>query len=73
MTPPKDVYVEVKVLKQIGNYYYLFYPQWYLIFFVGEISTENGTVSLDKGTTQYLRRSDVEHLIRQGVLQHLDY
>lgn len=36
-----------------------------------EIMTENGPVRLDAGTTQFLRRSDVEDLIRQGVLEHI--
>lgn len=35
----------------------------------GEIMTENGPVTLDKDTTHYLRRADVEHLIRQGQIE----
>ena len=35
----------------------------------GEIITENGPVSLDGGSTHYLRRSDVEHLIRLGKVE----
>lgn len=35
----------------------------------GEIITENGPVSLDQGSTHYLRRSDVEHLIRLGKVE----
>ena len=35
----------------------------------GEIITENGPVSLDGGSTHYLRRSDVEHLIRHGKVE----
>jgi len=38
----------------------------------GELVTENGTVNLEAHTTHYLPRSDVEHLVRQGKLQHLD-
>ncbi len=32
----------------------------------GEILTENGPVTMNKGLRPYIRRSDVEHLIRQG-------
>eukprot|EP00605_Chrysophyceae_sp_TOSAG23-4_P000809 GSChrysophyteH1.ASY1.ANO1.899.1 assembled CDS len=35
----------------------------------GEIITENGSVSLDKGSTHFLRRSDIEHLIRLGKVE----
>ena len=38
----------------------------------GEIMTDNGEVHLERGTTHFLRRADVEHLIRQGKLQQLD-
>ena len=40
---------------------------------LGTIETESwGKVSLDMGTTHYLPRADVEHLIRQGYLEQLD-
>jgi GINS complex subunit 1 len=35
----------------------------------GEIITESGPVSLDQGSTHYLRRSEVEHLIRLGKVE----
>eukprot|EP00949_MAST-11_sp_MAST-11-sp1_P001244 g1244.t1 len=35
----------------------------------GEIFTDHGPVTLDANTTHFLRRGDVEHLIRQGKLQ----
>jgi len=35
----------------------------------GEIITESGPVSLDQGSTHFLRRSDVEHLIRLGHVE----
>ena len=54
MQPPKDLYVEVRVLKGCG-----------------EIMTENGVVNLEVNSTHFLRRADVEHLIRQGLLQQL--
>jgi GINS complex subunit 1 len=37
----------------------------------GEIMTENGPVQLSRGTTHFLRRSDIVHLIRQGKLEHM--
>jgi GINS complex subunit 1 len=37
----------------------------------GEILTDNGPIVLDVGSTQFLRRSDVEHLIRQGIVEHV--
>eukprot|EP00041_Stephanoeca_diplocostata_P026370 m.709869 g.709869 ORF g.709869 m.709869 type:complete len:192 (-) comp22948_c0_seq2:2795-3370(-) len=38
---------------------------------VGEIVTEEGTVNLEKDSQHFLRRSDVETLVRQGVLEHI--
>jgi len=57
MQPPEEDLVEVRVVKD-G---------------LGTIITEHwGEVSLDLGTTHFLSTGDVEHLIRQGVLQQLD-
>ena len=40
---------------------------------LGRIATEHGgSVELDLGTTHYLPRGDVEHLVRQGALLQLD-
>eukprot|EP01041_Mallomonas_annulata_P002210 gene2210-4298_t len=36
----------------------------------GEIMTDLGPVHLDAGTIHFLRRSDVETLIRQGLVEH---
>ncbi|CAM9552250.1 unnamed protein product, partial [Discosporangium mesarthrocarpum] len=38
----------------------------------GEIMTDQGPVKLERGTTHLLRRSDVEHLVRQGFLLELE-
>ncbi len=35
------------------------------------VYTDSGPVTLQKRTAQYMRRADVELLIRQGVLQHI--
>jgi len=37
----------------------------------GEILVENGMLKLDKGGTHYLKRTDVEDLIRQGIVEHI--
>eukprot|EP00126_Sphaerothecum_destruens_P010192 Sdes_comp20685_c0_seq2m16216 len=37
----------------------------------GEIQTENGIVNLTKNSQHFLRRSDVESLVKQGILQHV--
>ena len=38
----------------------------------GEVATESGFVTLSRNTTHYLRRSDVEHLIKQGMLEQIE-
>lgn len=50
LEPPKDLNVEVRVIA--SN--------------LGEIMTDGGPVSLELGSTHFLRRADVENLIRQG-------
>ncbi|EWM29187.1 dna replication complex gins protein psf1 [Nannochloropsis gaditana] len=37
----------------------------------GEIMTDQGPVNLERGTNHFLRRADVEGLIRQGFLLHI--
>lgn len=54
MSPPKDLYIEIRVLQSCG-----------------EVATENGVLQLDQGTTHFLRQSDVEHLIRQGMVEKI--
>ncbi|KAJ2842470.1 DNA replication protein psf1 [Coemansia brasiliensis] len=38
----------------------------------GEIVTESGVVSLQAGTQHYLRRTDIEHLLTIGYLEHIN-
>jgi len=52
--PPKELFVEVRVLKDCG-----------------ELQTEYGVINLQKNSQHFLRRTDVEHLIKQGYLQHV--
>jgi GINS complex subunit 1 len=57
MQPPEEDLIEVRVV-QSG---------------LGTIVTDHfGEVNLELGTTHFLSRGDVEHLIRQGSLQQLD-
>lgn len=37
----------------------------------GNVLTESGNVALKPGTAHFLKRSDVEHLVRQGRLEHI--
>jgi len=37
----------------------------------GLIQTESGTLNLQKGTQHSVRRSDVEDLIKQGIVEHI--
>lgn len=39
----------------------------------GEVVTDTGVVNLELNTTHYLRRADVDHLIRQGLLEQIDH
>ena len=51
-TPPKDLFVEVRVLQELGA---VFLP-------------ESGSVNLQKDTTHLLRKSECENLIKRGVV-----
>lgn len=56
-TPPKSLYIEVRVLQDYG-----------------ELETEDGTViQLKKGSQHHLLRSQCEQLIRQGILEHVQW
>lgn len=52
--PPKDLYIEVRVLADCGS-----------------VETDAGPVTLKPGTAHFLKRADVEPLIRQGLLEHV--
>ena len=38
----------------------------------GEIMTETGVINLTKNSTHFVRRADVEHLIRQNMLRQIE-
>ena len=52
MAPPKDLYIEVRILQACGK---ITLP-------------ESGEVDLVKNSTYNLRRSDVDHLVKQGIM-----
>lgn len=52
--PPKDLYIEVRVLADCGS-----------------VVTDSGPVTLKPGTAHFLKRMDVEPLIRRGLLEHV--
>lgn len=52
--PPKDLHVQVRVLKDLGD-----------------IETEQGSLSFRKGTLVFVRRADVERLIASGALEEV--
>ncbi|ROT72272.1 DNA replication complex GINS protein PSF1 isoform X1 [Penaeus vannamei] len=54
--PPKNLYIEVRCLQDYGEF---------------EIE-EGDTVVLQKNTTHYLPMAQCQHLIRQGILEHVE-
>lgn len=55
MTPPKELFIEVRCQKDYG----------------AVMLPESGEVNLQRNTTHLLRRSEVDHLIKQGVLTEI--
>ena len=53
--PPKDLFIEVRVHKDYGTV----------------ILPESGEVRLQKNTTHLLRRSEVDHLIKRGIMSEV--
>jgi GINS complex subunit 1 len=52
LEPPKNLFIEIRVLEDCG-----------------ELVTADGTViKLDRGATEYVKKNDVEHLIKQGFV-----
>lgn len=55
LEPPKELYIEIRVLEDCG-----------------EIYTSNGILlTLKKNTNHFVRRCDVEGLIRLGMVEHI--
>lgn len=55
MTPPKELFIEVRVKQDYGTV----------------MLPESGEVCLAKGTTHLLRRTEVDHLIKKGILDEV--
>ena len=55
MEPPKDLFIEIRALKDCGEI----------------MSADGTTIRLDKNSTNLVRRQDVEHLIKQGFIEQL--
>ena len=55
LEPPKNLYVEVRVIKDCGM----------------TTLPESGDVYLEKNTIHFLRRSDVETLARQEIVEQI--
>jgi GINS complex subunit 1 len=53
--PPKEPYIEVRALQDCGEI----------------VSNDGSSIRLDKNSTNLVRREDVEHLIKQGLLEQL--
>ena len=52
LTPPKELFIEVRIKQDYG----------------AVMLPESGEVHLQKNTTHLLRRSEIDHLIKQGVV-----
>lgn len=55
LNPPKELYVEVRVNKDVGT---ITLP-------------ESGEVKLQKNSTYLLRRSEADHLIKRGIMSEV--
>ena len=55
LKPPRDLYVEIRCNVDCGEI----------------VTAHAGVVKLDQGTSHFLRRADVEHLISQGLASHV--
>lgn len=55
MNPPKELFIEVRVKKEYGQV----------------VLPESGEVNLKKNTTHFLRRSEADQLIKQGILEEV--
>ncbi len=55
MTPPKELFIEVRVKQDYGTV----------------MLPESGQVNLSQGTTHLLRRTEVDHLIKKGIVEQV--
>ena len=55
LTPPKELFIEVRIKKDYGKV----------------LLPESGEVHLQKGTTHLLKRSEVDGLIKKGIMDEV--
>lgn len=55
LAPPKELFIEVRIKKDYG----------------AVVLPESGEVHLQKNTVHLLRRSEVDHLLKQGVVAEI--
>jgi GINS complex subunit 1 len=66
LEPPRDLYVEVRVLKDAGEIQTEYgYVRCILLLIIR-------VITLTKNSQLYVRQADVERLIQQGYLQRID-
>lgn len=53
--PPKELFVEVRANTDCGEL----------------VTEQSGVINLAKGTSHFVRASDVQHLVTQGLLEHV--
>ncbi|EAL62807.1 GINS complex subunit 1 [Dictyostelium discoideum AX4] len=53
--PPKELYIEVRVIKELGEV----------------VLNSGCTVNLNLNTTHFLKRSDITNLVKNGSLEHI--
>jgi len=52
MEPPRNIFIEVRILENCGEI----------------VDSDGNAIVLEKNSIQYLKKTDVEHLIRQGKM-----
>ena len=67
LEPPRDLYVEVRVLKDAGE---IQTEYGYASLGIDGLMTR--VITLTKNSQLYVRQADVERLIQQGYLQRID-
>ena len=55
LTPPKELFIEVRVKKDMGMV----------------ILPESGEINLQKNTTHLLKRTEVDNFIKQGIVEQV--
>ena len=56
LEPPKDLFVEVKVMEEIGEIYL----------------PESGSINLKKNTIHFIRKNEIEQFLKTGQLELIE-